>query len=309
MFSLFLNPFYLFLGWWCSHLSQCFSHGLKVTKKLTRYKHWFQFEDPSQYEHDTLVIAQFRNPYDWLKAMQHVPHHSPQHLRTMKNANLHSHNSENDWRIILTREWTMERMGQDLLLLKQHQQQHQQQNNKTRLDQGDNDDDKDKNNNNNIESTIPCQENFVYRDLVSCVREPMPHSYYNYTIRYSEHQPFYEMRNDGSGQPYANILQLRTDKIRNFLSIRSYSHIADVWIVQYEYLLKMGTNHFLQRIQEWTGVIPKCIPESSQIRTFRKSRFIEPEFAKHVRLHLNWTVESWIGYNIQQVREDPPREW
>ena len=40
--------------------------------------------------------------------------------------------------------------------------------------------------------------------------EPIPHEAYDYTIRYSEHQPFYEMRNDGSGlqfvaQPYRSI--------------------------------------------------------------------------------------------------------
>jgi hypothetical protein len=53
-----------------SHVSECFGHALKVERTLTRYKHWFQYDNPDKYLHDTLVIAQFRNPYDWFKAME-----------------------------------------------------------------------------------------------------------------------------------------------------------------------------------------------------------------------------------------------
>ena len=204
----------------------------------------------------------------------------------MKNADLESRNSDNDWQIFLTKEWTMERVGEDLEVREQARR------------KGIND-----------ESLIPCQEDFTYRDIVSCVKEPLPHSNYNHTIRYSEHQPFYEMRNDGSGLPYANILELRSDKIRNFLSVRKFPNVADVWAVQYEYLLRTGTQNLLRRIQQWTGVVPDCQPHPTQVRQPKKTRFVTPEFAKHVRLHLNWTVEAMIGYNIEWTREDPPREW
>ncbi len=52
---------------------------LQVEIYLTRYKHWFQ--DPNVTLHprnrETLVIAQFRNAYDWLEAMRDRPHHAP----------------------------------------------------------------------------------------------------------------------------------------------------------------------------------------------------------------------------------------
>ena len=255
----------------CSHLNDCFGHSLRVVKNLTRYKHWFQFPDPTRYEHNTLVIAQFRNPYDWLKAMERVPHHSPNHLRTKVDANFTSHESENDWHIFLAKEWTTPRVGKDLELM----------------------------------GNETCQEDFLYRDIVSCVEEPLPHSHYNITIRYSEHQPFYEMRNDGSGKPYANILELRSDKIRNImLSVRSYTGVADVWSVQYEYLLDMGTLSLLRRIQEWTGVEPRCKAHPSQTRPIKKTRLVTKDFAQHVRLHLKWSTEAMIGYEIEWDRED-----
>ena len=202
-----------------SHISECFNHTIPVLKTLTRYKHWFQYPDDSKYPHDTLVLAQFRNPYEWLKAMEHVPHHSPAHLRT-NGASTDEKAANNDWKIFLTKPWTTNRTGADLLL----------------------------------HGNETCQEDFKYRDIVSCVLEPIPHEAYNYTIRYSEHQPFYEMRNDGSGLPYDSIMEMRTDKIRNFLTVANYKGVADLWVLQYEYLVLKGTQHLLDRIEEWTGI-------------------------------------------------------
>ena len=162
------------------------------------------------------------------------------------------------WKEFLTSKWTMERVGKD------------------RLDN----------------HTKPCQEHFKRRDLISCVVEPLPKSHYK-KLQYSNHQPFYEMRLDKSGRPYNSIMDLRADKIRNFLSIREYEGIADVWVVQYEYLLTKGTQELVHQIAEWTGVTPKCNPMPPQQR---RNRPVEPEMAEYIRLHLNWTVENMIGY-------------
>jgi hypothetical protein len=196
-------------------------------------------------------------------------------LRTARGANTALKNAANDWKAFLTKPWTTERVGADLLL---------------------NGDDM-------------CQDDFHYKDVVSCVLEPLPESAYNYTLRYSEHQPFYEMRNDGSGEPYPNIMELRTDKIRNFLSVADYQGVADAWAVQYEYLLLKGTSHLLHRIEEWTGVKPMCEHKPPQIRKPKKSRRIPVSFAAFVRENVNWTVEGWIGYDIDHKREEETDEW
>ena len=246
-----------------------------MENQLSRYKHWFQYNNPKKYPHDTLVLAQFRNPYDWLKAMEHVPHHAPAHLRTMKDADDTASDSQNDWRVFLSKPWTMDRIGSDLLLT-----------------------------GNEI-----CRENFHYRDIISCVPEPLPRTHYNHTLRYSENEPFYEMRNDGSGTPYNNIMELRTDKIRNFLSTSQYPGVADVWILQYEFLLQTGTQHLLDRISEWTGITPTCEAKPPQIRKQKMTRKVTPDFAAYVRKNLNWTVEKLIGYEVELQREQAAHDW
>ena len=218
---------------------------------MTRYKHWFQYPGYYRYPHDTLVIAQFRNPYDWLKAMQHVPHHSPAHLQ---------YRNDKYWKEFLSTTWTMERVGTD------------------RWDNY---------------SGGPCQDHFQYSDIISCAVEPLPKSHYGDKIYYSEHQPFYEMKNDGSGTPYENIMELRSDKILNMLNIKDYQGIADVWAVQYEFLLAKGTAGLIKQIEDWTGIKANCTTYEPQQRTFRP---IEKEMANYIRDKLNWTVEAMIGY-------------
>lgn len=231
---------------------------IQVTRQLTRYKHWFQYRNATKYKHDTLVVAQFRNPYDWLEAMRNVPHHSPNHMF------MH-------WSEFLTKPWTMDRIGMDL----------------------------------NISKDYRCQEDFHYDELNSCVYEPLPHEAYRHKLRYSEHQPFYELKQDGSGEPFANIMEMRAAKIRNFLDTKDYVGVADVWPVQYEYLLSKGTKGMLDKISEWTGVPYKCDPFPVQHRRKRK---LSKRFAKYVNEHHDWTAEGLIGYTQEKpdVLENPP---
>ena len=154
-----------------------------------------------------------------------------------------------------------------------------------------------------------CQEEFLYRDIVSCVEDPLPEDSYQHTLRYSENQPFYEMRDDGSGLPYDNILELRTDKIRNFMNTINYNGVADVWTLQYEYLVSEGTQHLLDRITEMTGVPANCKAIPPQVRKPKASRMIRADFAAHIRQNINWTVESWIGYTPELKYEQAPSQW
>jgi len=54
------------------HLNECFNHALPVGRRLTRYKHWFQDENVAtgRIVDETLVIAMFRNPFEWVEAMR-----------------------------------------------------------------------------------------------------------------------------------------------------------------------------------------------------------------------------------------------
>lgn len=222
-----------------------------MKRDLTRYKHWFQYRNATKYKHDTLVIAQFRNPYDWLEAMRSVPHHAPAHMF------LH-------WSEFLTKPWTTERIGSDLTTPKD----------------------------------AICQEDFRYNEIVSCNYEPLPHEAYPHKLRFSEHQPFYELRQDGSGEPFANIMEMRTAKIHNFLEVKNYVGVADVWTTQYEFLLAKGTKEMLDKITEWTGVPYKCDPFPPQTRRKRK---LSMRFAEYVNQHLDWSAEGLVGYTQELI--------
>ena len=228
-----------------------------MERHLSRYKHWFQYENETAYPHDTLVIAQFRNPYDWFKAMQRVPHHSPSHL-------------DKEWKEFITTPWTTPRLGDDIEMGKT-----------ITADI-------------NSTDTTPCQQNFLYQDIVSCVKHPLPDESYDHKLRFSEETPFYEMRPNSGGQPFANIMEMRSAKIQNMLDVQNYKGIAAVWAVQYEYLLQRGTEHLIKRVSEWTGIEPKCDPFPPQLR---RERPFEKGFVDYVSQHLNWTTEELIGYN------------
>jgi len=54
-----------------SHLGTCFNHSIPVRRRLKRYKHWFQDESlPTEPFRRALVVAMFRNPFDWIEAMR-----------------------------------------------------------------------------------------------------------------------------------------------------------------------------------------------------------------------------------------------
>eukprot|EP00980_Cylindrotheca_fusiformis_P004876 scaffold1036_cov93-Cylindrotheca_fusiformis.AAC.9 len=169
----------------------------------------------------------------------------------------------NDWKKFLSTKWTMERIGTDRW----------------------------------PNQTEPCQQFFDWKDIRSCQIMPLPQESYS-KIEYSNDKPFYEMRNDGSGEPYDNIMDMRSDKIRNFLSVKSYEGVADAWYIRYEHLLRQGTKEMIDNIAKITRVEPKCKPFPAQNR---RSRPIEPEMVEYINTHLNWTVEDMIGY----AKENP----
>ncbi len=56
--------------WMYDHLADCFINSIPVKRRLSRYKHWFQTEEIGHIANDTLVIAMFRNPFEWIEGMR-----------------------------------------------------------------------------------------------------------------------------------------------------------------------------------------------------------------------------------------------
>ena len=202
----------------------------------------------------------FRDPIEWTWAMKAVPHHASRHI-------------DLPWKEFVTKEWTMERLYKDEAW-KEEQSAH---NNTGRI----------------------CQESFHYHELVSCLTRPYPEGYWgkHRKHRFSQHQPFYEMRvNDPEGRPYANILEMRADKIRNFLESAYYTNVEGFWNYRYESLLKEGTEELVQRIERATGVkrnSDKCKIYEPQNR---RKRPMDATFFDYMVDHVDWKAETMIGY-------------
>jgi len=246
--------------WIYGHLELCFNHTIPVRRSLSRYKHWFQYDDSKIPKH-TLSIAMFRDPMSWTWATKAVPHHAPAHL-------------DLPWKEFVTKEWTMERLHKDEVWRDEQM----------RIGNG---------------TGRICQEYFHYHEIVSCLTRPYPQGYWgpHRKHRFSQHQPFYEMRvNDPKGRPYENILKMRAGKIRNFMESATYSNVEGFWHYQYEGLLKTGTQELVEKIERATGV--KRHPEKCKIYEpqDRRKRPMDPKFIDYMTDHVDWKAEALIGY-------------
>ncbi|KAL7470075.1 hypothetical protein ACHAXS_010320 [Conticribra weissflogii] len=252
--------------WIYAHLGLCFNDTIPVHRTLSRYKHWFQYDNPSKIAKNTLVIAMFRDPIQWTWAMNAVPHHASRHI-------------DLTWKEFVTKEWTMERLFKD---------------------EAWRDEQFAKNNTGRI-----CQENFHYHEIVSCLTRPYPEGFWgdHRRHRFSQHQPFYEMKvNDPKGTPYANILEMRAGKIRNFLETAQYSNVEGFWYYRYEDLLKQGTEDLVTRIERATGV--KRNQEKCKIfePQNRRKRSMDPAYFDYMVDHVDWEAENLIGYDKPKYR-------
>lgn len=173
-----------------------------------------------------------------------------------------------DWYSFVTKPWMMERGGYDLNMTDHEKSIHH-----------------------------GCKQNFSYHEIISCSRIQYPLEYYgNITTHYSAKRPFYELRNDGSGIPYSSIVELRTDKIKNFLNVSTYPFVKQLITLQYEDLLSYGTNYILKPIEEITGVgcNDDYVPTPPQPN--RKQRALDDLFVKWMNKYVDWEVEGLIGY-------------
>mmetsp|Transcript_35504 Transcript_35504/g.72633 ORF Transcript_35504/g.72633 Transcript_35504/m.72633 type:complete len:370 (-) Transcript_35504:127-1236(-) len=256
-------------NWIYDHLGLCFNHTIPVRRSLSRYKHWFQHDDPKRIPQHSLAIAMFRSPVDWTWAVKEGPHHATDHQRL-------------PWKEFVTKEWTMKRLPKDEEYKKQQ--------------------DALGNGNGRI-----CQEKFMYHEIRSCLTRPYPEGHFgkHNPEWFCNHQPFYEMKwNDPDGKPYANILDMRADKIRNFMEISTFSNVDGFWHYRYEGLLMTGTEELIQKVEAATGVKrhpTKCkISGPNAIK--KKRRPMDPEFFDYMTDNVDWDAEALIGYHKPKFR-------
>ena len=82
-----------------------FSYPMQIKVSYSRFKHWFQFDYAHIKPKSHVVVAMFRDPYDWVEAMRERPHHAHEHIGLT-------------WREFVTKPWVGPRRLHDELSLR-----------------------------------------------------------------------------------------------------------------------------------------------------------------------------------------------
>uniref|UniRef100_A0A6U3SML2 Sulfotransferase domain-containing protein n=1 Tax=Ditylum brightwellii TaxID=49249 RepID=A0A6U3SML2_9STRA len=170
-----------------------------------------------------------------------------------------------------------------------------------------------------------CQFNFSFNQVIPCTT----------SVSYNSNYPVYELIHGNftpAGEPYSNIVQLRRDKILNFLNVQNWKQTnnSDKRIglieVRYEDLTKIsdddnakpGLFDVFAQIEQRTGIKSKCDIDSSfsekdtnnDIDSFiapapiASSGTLDPKYVSWMRRHVEWEVEARVGYEPTKLNEN-----
>ncbi|KAL7520358.1 hypothetical protein ACHAWX_005085 [Stephanocyclus meneghinianus] len=235
-------------NWITDHLVDCFGDKIQVQTNFTRFKHWFQIDDEHYRNDSAVVIAMFRDPYDWVEAMRERPHHAHGHIGM-------------EWKDFVTKPWVGPRGPADKIKMQ-----------------------KSKEEGKPIET---CLAGYKFDEVVPCSLEDSISNdgYSNY---------MYELMHDSSHRAYGSIIDLRRDKILNFLQIPKFHGVRAFFPERYEALNLRGTAGLLAQLEEVTGFKAKCEPfEGTGVVTHKA---VDPEYTKWMNKFVDWDVEGMIGY-------------
>jgi hypothetical protein len=242
----------------------------KIHRDFLRSKHFFQPIFWTEDYRQRMVIVVVRDPYEWVAAMRERPYHAPDHAQQlMANGTV----VPLPWSQFVTRRWTTQHSVIDEALWRQADRDSLRQyvcRARFRLNQ-----------------VMPCQ-----LDYVTAQSPP-----WNIPPRlWRGFDPVYEHGRDG--KPYQTILDLRRDKVVNWiLQIPLVLRVGAFLVVRYEDVLEKGTGFLMDQIAAMTGR-PKsdtCQPAPAQPER-RDRRDIPDDFRKWIRDNLNPETERLIGY-------------
>ncbi len=254
-------------------LQQCYpkSSRIKVHRDFIRSKHFFQPIYNQMDYSKRLIVVVVRDPVEWMAAMRQFPYHSPSHLAGFQN----SQPIPLPWQEFVNKTWTTDASRADRQVLAEHQK-------KTVCSQGF-----------RFDEVRPC---IIREEMVSSPPWNIP------PRRVRGYYPLYEQRR---GKPYGHLLQMRSDKIVNWiLQIPLLMKIGGFIVVRYEDILERGNGYFLQQVNallnnksidsqeplpKQCSVIP---PQPDRIG----KRYIPPDFKDWINSNLDVETERLIGY-------------
>jgi hypothetical protein len=285
-----------------NELKKCFPTqdfpNVRIHRDYTRPKHWFQRMETNIVGHSrtssksprrSLVVATFRDPYDWVAAMIENPYHSPNHFNGFDEQ---WQPIPMSWQDFVSRPWSMQNRSQlDLEAF---------------------------NSSTTTTGPIYCSKYaFEYHQVMPCILPTTTNLNASFdsiippTIE-KAYFPLYELQRNVTrghptttrGVPFDNILQFRADKIVNFLLEVPLIHrrLEGFLAVRYEDLILQGTQSMLEEVARMLGLpdgLPSsCKPQEPQPWRFRK-REIPKGLKQWIDEHLNHETERLLDYPFQ----------
>jgi hypothetical protein len=253
-------------------MQECFQEmGIKIQRDLfNRNKHFFQDTNRfSSYQQSHIVVAIFREPLEWVGAMIEKPYHMTEHQQGFDEQGVPIPLA---WQDFVSKQWTMKnRSKYDYKLLAQWKQ--------------------------NPRKFLPCRTGMDFHQVMPCRFDPgtIPDK----VVR--EQNPVYELKRGGAynDEPYANILELRSDKIINFLlEVPLLQDLGGYLAVRFEDLLQNGTRSTLQEVARMIGMdeLPiSCKPQGPKPEMLGR-RKIPDGLKAWVKEHLILHTEKLLGY-------------
>jgi hypothetical protein len=269
--------------------------------------------NPKSEFQDTLVLALFRNPYQWMEAMRMKPHHWPNHLilqpKSIPNMKQQSYSNTKDADTnSTTRKGFLQKNNQ--ITMKGTREEGRNVGpysvHKSFFDHGmlDWDEfvkkpmhlvDEDTNQRDRL-----CQKGFKFRTISPCIQtmsyippslKKIPGSFLK-NLPMSVDHVVYELR--PNGQPYEHPLQLRAAKIENFLGVVDEWELGGFGVLQYEDLLQPRLETIVQQISVALNKEAVC----RELPIISKEIYSLPVgFRNWVKENADWGQDARIGYS------------
>ena len=239
-------------------------------------------------ENSAVVVAMFRNPYDWVEAMRTEPLHAHDHLRWYQpgvNGNKDIDVGTNDagewnarpleWKDFATKPWIGRRGKKDRVI--------------SRTIRGMN--------------SVKCMDSYSFYDAVPCSLEDS--STVDGLGLY-----MYEYKRDRSERGFSSIIDLRREKILNHLSVADFRGTRAFLSFRFEDMNDSGMVALIRSLEEATGMKAKCTATPGSTFVQQDTIVLKElpvDYIEWMDRFVDWDVESRIGYS-RRGGEDSSRK-
>ncbi|EJK49477.1 hypothetical protein THAOC_31646 [Thalassiosira oceanica] len=254
-------------------------------------EHWFQDDKPGGEgkfkPKSSIVLVLFRDPFDWVDAMREPP-------GIVYNEPWMEHAHPMDWKTFVTRAWYGHRSDHDYNIMRERRQN---------------------------EMRGKCVDRYSFGETVPCSMEDSDEMFVEGLGPYK-----YELNRDGSGRPYASVIDMRRDKILNHLSVAGFEGTKAFYPLRYEDLKAGGTEELIAEMERVTGLtraanctafggraavqedqesdgeteVSRRMLRTGKDNPLHTHKELPKDFVTWMNKYADWEVEGRLGYSRRE---------